>query len=118
MSDSDFPFLLLTVLDDGSVELWHTDRAHALFRWRNVQKCIEDMMTMNPHGAAPPCRLDGHEERDGTRYCLERYGFAASFAGQYFACDRKPLPLHRTEAGYPRCSTCDGGGCLDCTDPA
>ena len=28
------------------------------------------------------------------------------------------LPLHRTEAGYPHCSTCDGGGCLDCTDPA
>lgn len=32
--------------------------------------------------------------------------------------ERRPLPLHRTEAGYPRCSTCDGGGCLDCTDPA
>ena len=31
---------------------------------------------------------------------------------------RFDLPLHRTEAGYPRCSTCDGGGCLDCTDPA
>lgn len=30
----------------------------------------------------------------------------------------RPLPLHRTEAGYPNCSTCDGGGCLDCTDPA
>ena len=29
-----------------------------------------------------------------------------------------PLPLHRTEAGYPNCSTCDGGGCPDCTDPA
>lgn len=28
------------------------------------------------------------------------------------------LPLHRTEAGYPNCSTCDGGGCPDCTDPA
>ena len=28
------------------------------------------------------------------------------------------LPLHRTEAGYPHCSTCDGGGCHDCTDPA
>lgn len=28
------------------------------------------------------------------------------------------LPLHRTEAGYPRCATCDGGGCFDCTDPA
>lgn len=30
----------------------------------------------------------------------------------------KPLPIHRTEAGYPRCATCDGGGCYDCTDPA
>lgn len=28
------------------------------------------------------------------------------------------LPLHRAEAGWPRCSTCDGGGCPDCTDPA
>lgn len=29
------------------------------------------------------------------------------------------LPLHRTEATYGfTCSTCDGGGCLDCTDPA
>lgn len=28
------------------------------------------------------------------------------------------LPLHRTEAGTLPCSTCDGGGCLDCTDPA
>lgn len=28
------------------------------------------------------------------------------------------LPIHRTEAGYPRCATCDGGGCADCTDPA
>ena len=28
------------------------------------------------------------------------------------------LPIHRTEAGYPNCSTCDGGGCHDCTDPA
>ena len=27
-----------------------------------------------------------------------------------------PLPLHRTEAGYPHCSTCEGGGCPDCTD--
>ena len=28
------------------------------------------------------------------------------------------LPSHRTEVGYPNCSTCDGGGCPDCTDPA
>ena len=32
--------------------------------------------------------------------------------------EAEPLPIHRTEAGYPRCSTCDGGGCPDCTDPA
>ena len=31
---------------------------------------------------------------------------------------RDHLPLHRTEAGYPNCATCDGGGCHDCTDPA
>lgn len=30
----------------------------------------------------------------------------------------QPLPIHRTEAGYPYCSTCEGGGCPDCTDPA
>ncbi len=28
------------------------------------------------------------------------------------------LPMHRTEAGWPNCATCDGGGCPDCTDPA
>ena len=28
------------------------------------------------------------------------------------------LPIYRTEAGYPDCATCDGGGCPDCTDPA
>ncbi len=26
------------------------------------------------------------------------------------------LPIHRTEAGWPRRSRCDGGGCPDCTD--
>lgn len=30
----------------------------------------------------------------------------------------RSLPLHRTEAGWPRCATCDGGGCPDCTDLA
>jgi hypothetical protein len=30
------------------------------------------------------------------------------------------LPIHRTQATFPAsaCSTCDGGGCPDCTDPA
>lgn len=32
--------------------------------------------------------------------------------------DEPALPLHRTEAGWPNCATCDGGGCPDCTDPA
>lgn len=34
------------------------------------------------------------------------------------ANDQWDLPVHRTEAGYPNCATCDGGGCFDCTDPA
>ena len=38
--------------------------------------------------------------------------------GDHDVVDRWHLPLHRTEAGYPDCSTCDGGGCPDCTDPA
>lgn len=33
-------------------------------------------------------------------------------------CKEFNLPIHRTEAGYPNCATCDGGGCYDCTDPA
>jgi hypothetical protein len=32
--------------------------------------------------------------------------------------DQRTLPLHRTEAGWPNCSTCDGGGCYDCTESA
>lgn len=39
-------------------------------------------------------------------------------ATKALANGRWSLPLHRTEAGYPNCSTCDGGGCPDCTDPA
>lgn len=39
-------------------------------------------------------------------------------ATKTLANDQWSLPLHRTEAGYPNCSTCDGGGCPDCTDLA
>lgn len=32
---------------------------------------------------------------------------------------RTPVDMHRAEVGWrPRCATCDGGGCPDCTDPA
>jgi hypothetical protein len=43
-------------------------------------------------------------------------GFFSYGANPYLKVEA--LPLHRTEAGYPNCATCDGGGCLDCTDPA
>lgn len=64
------------------------------------------------------CRL-GYEQYEGFSYCHEHFGIAWTVIRQ-MTCDRRPapLPLHRTEAGYPRCATCDGGGCLDCTDPA
>ncbi len=65
-----------------------------------------------------PCRL-GYEEYDGAHYCFAHGGFTQA-GTRRLICDRKPkpLPLHRTEASYPRCATCDGGGCHDCTDPA
>lgn len=64
------------------------------------------------------CRL-GRIEYDGARYCHEHGGFLEPGV-QSLLCHRAPhpLPLHRTEAGYPNCATCDGGGCPDCTDPA
>jgi hypothetical protein len=64
------------------------------------------------------CRF-GYTEYDGARYCHEHGGFLEPGV-QSLRCRLAPppLPIHRTEAGYPRCSTCDGGGCLDCTDPA
>ncbi|MCM0622699.1 hypothetical protein [Nocardioides bruguierae] len=58
-------------------------------------------------------RAAGWVQRDERsylgRHVLERTGMRTRMVD---------LPLHRTEAGYPTCSTCDGGGCHDCTDPA
>lgn len=51
----------------------------------------------------------------------KEYGDKCDLCGEYLAEGEPrpvPLPLHRTEAGYPRCATCDGGGCFDCTEPA
>lgn len=60
-----------------------------------------------------PETLEPDEARD-TAYAM----LAAANHAEEHADDRWNLPLHRTEAGYPNCSTCDGGGCPDCTDPA
>lgn len=98
--------------------------------------------------SAPDCRCEtpnrptGKEpERLKPWECLTCGGFACEYADQgqtrCSMCDCfieqypesprdlhpeafvvAPLPIHRTEAGYPSCSTCDGGGCYDCTDPA
>ena len=51
---------------------------------------------------------DGYTTRIVRRYVTEPEAADA----------RWNLPSHRTEAGFPNCSTCDGGGCPDCTDPA
>jgi hypothetical protein len=72
------------------------------------------------------CRL-GFLEHSNERYCFEHGAFTScvdphgmcSTAKERWRWRReKALPIHRTEAGWPRCSTCDGGGCLDCTDSA
>jgi hypothetical protein len=56
---------------------------------------------------------------DGVGTCLVRWHGPTLIGPDGFtrlAGERhpSPLPLHRTEAGYPNCATCDGGGCLDC----
>lgn len=64
-------------------------------------------------------QVDGHtivEFINGSRACS--CGLERGFTPSLIEYEPEPLPIHRTEAGYPRCSTCDGGGCLDCTDPA
>ena len=70
--------------------------------------------------APEPCRL-GYVEHDGYQYCFEHSGWH-HYTDRSLQCSRAryepTLPIHRTEAGWPRCSTCDGGGCPDCTDPA
>jgi len=48
----------------------------------------------------------------------DRNAGMARFVAASTLTHARPLPIHRTEAGYPRCATCDGGGCFDCTDPA
>jgi hypothetical protein len=79
---------------------------------------------------ADPGRADSAENDapDWHRYCGasgEHYPHTwRGLSGLYCPGKRvippevRPLPIHRTEAGYPNCSTCDGGGCPDCTDPA
>lgn len=60
----------------------------------------------------------GHEKRAAQMVRQLGHEVIAEL-GQVIAGEEvRPLPIHRTEAGYPNCSTCDGGGCLDCTDPA
>lgn len=52
---------------------------------------------------------------------LERIGCTSISVTDEGECEipaAPTLPAHRTEAGWPRCATCDGGGCPDCTDPA
>jgi hypothetical protein len=81
----------------GDLEPWQmealaADLRHLFATGRNPQ--LDDLDDLCPHCGATKgvCGDAGHRERS--------------------------LPLHRTEAGWPRCATCDGGGCFDCTDPS
>jgi hypothetical protein len=67
---------------------------------------------------------DFPEELEHAEKVLRRLAYLHKAAG-WEALERaeaadtyRYLPIHRTEAGYPNCATCDGGGCPDCTDPA
>jgi hypothetical protein len=69
----------------------------------------------DPPGLGSPEHIN-HARRVLTR--LARMSEWAELEAVEAAEDYRQLPIHRTEAGYPNCATCDGGGCLDCTDPA
>jgi hypothetical protein len=65
-----------------------------------------------PHGPDEPCTCDG------CTSCTGRVvGCTCDIA---WDCEHDyVLPLHRTQANVGMaCSTCDGGGCPDCTDPS
>jgi hypothetical protein len=62
-----------------------------------------------------PAEVD-HAQKVLTR--LARLSEWAELEAAEATDDYRNLPIHRTEAGYPNCATCDGGGCPDCTDPA
>lgn len=110
-------------------------------KWATVHACCEaglvaspDPCPWHPNGrlAALRAKAEGLPERADahTEECPGRPGYrgictcegdilisrAAVLA--LFEETQPTLPLHRTEAGWPRCATCDGGGCPDCTDPA
>ena len=58
-------------------------------------------------------------EASGTGYV--KIGVTADGQDLYVKAEpggQVEMPLSRTEAGPSNCSTCDGGGCPDCTDPA
>lgn len=69
-------------------------------RYRCCEHCAQDIVHDVPtDGHDLPCDLKGCEQGKQVAPTPE-------------------LPIHRTEAQHHRCATCDGGGCLDCTDPA
>lgn len=71
---------------------------------------------------SPRCNLAGEHFSHGASGCAQM-AKDAKIEVISFVVDNYytswPLPIHRTEANYGIiCSTCDGAGCLDCTDPA
>ena len=83
-------------------------------------------MALTEEAEPTKCRL-GYLGYENDRYCHEHaaftscadpHGYCSEAKTQWRRWREAQLPSHRVEAGWPRCSTCDGGGCPDCTDPA
>ncbi|MFF2388915.1 hypothetical protein [Agromyces sp. NPDC058104] len=97
-----------------------SERRGAPVRWDDVRRVFEQAV-----GAAFYSDYEDHDEMVTharavlTRLArLEQAAELGELERAEAADTYRPLPIHRTEAGYPNCSTCDGGGCHDCTDPA
>lgn len=114
--------------------------ARTIYDWHAILKSIpfelahqsvrlwyaENRGYIQPHDvAATAARVAGLDQQptvtqqrlEGRELPWDRQGLAAPWQLPGFE-HKAELPIHRTEAGWPNCATCDGGGCPDCTDPA
>lgn len=68
-------------------------------------------------------KWDAMTPKERDEWCVEeaeevRRNVCSTAYDAHPGADERRLPLHRTEAAIPwgPCSTCEGGGCPDCTD--
>lgn len=94
--------------DDLERYLYHSHQGWPVYETQTPSSLTGEAMTHDPR-----CIESGE-----SRCMCDAIRIIEALDGLTVAPPLMELPLHRTEAGWPNCSTCDGGGCHDCTEPA